>query len=591
MQKTLIKLIITSLLVFPLQTTGAFNQSSAQTYLLSKPQSSWSTMALAASGATNIPSEHLKNVNANSAIGYTAPILAIAALNKNPRTFSQEDYVAKLKNFYQQNQIGDPALLNDDIFGVLALVSAAEAVTDPVIADAKNFLLNHQGADGGWSYAVNSSSDTNMTAAAILALLAAGVPASNNQIQNALTYVQSSQNSDGGFPYDPQSSYSTASDAASTAWVIWARNALNLDSVSAKTFLENHQTSPGFFEYQKNSGEDAFTPITTSYAVIALSGKKLPLQIFSQTQAPTFNVRIEGSQDTVCSAKVAGPTALDVVKNAALLCGFAYNIQNTSFGPYLNQINNDIASGLVGWLYLVNNALADVGADQYILQTNDQVLWYFGEFGWPPTRLTLSATQIPSNQTVTATVEFFQNNSWSPLADATVHFGAQTALTNAAGQVLLAPAVGYYQIFAAKAGHVRSQALLLQVGEPASATVQLAVNIQPGQVGGATTTPPVISFTVNPSALDFGTLNPGTSQSRELTLQNTGSVAIQVESIAGGDPVFVENLQIANVRWSNYQTSLTQDQEKTESVKLTVPLGYSSIGSKSGTLTFWAMAQ
>jgi len=81
-----------------------------------------------------------------------------------------------------------------------------------------------------------------------------------------------------------------------------------------------------FFEYQAGSGEDGFSPITTAYAVIALQDKSLPINIFSGAPAELFDFRIEGSLEQVCAGKAAGPTALDIVKNASSLCGFTYEI-------------------------------------------------------------------------------------------------------------------------------------------------------------------------------------------------------------------------------------------------------------------------
>jgi hypothetical protein len=46
-------------------------------------------------------------------------------------------------------------------------------------------------------------------------------------------------------------------------------------------YLESNQDQSGFFKYQSDSVEDSFSATTTAYTVIALSGKTLPLSIFS----------------------------------------------------------------------------------------------------------------------------------------------------------------------------------------------------------------------------------------------------------------------------------------------------------------------
>src|SRR3989344_1396098 len=123
---------------------ASYNKTSAKAYLLNHSNSPWATMGLAAIGETQIPSDHLKTVLSNTANDYAKTILAITALDKDPRTFTSEDYIAKLKTFHTQNQIGDSTTINDDIFAMLALVSSGEPLTDPAISDAKKIILQNQ---------------------------------------------------------------------------------------------------------------------------------------------------------------------------------------------------------------------------------------------------------------------------------------------------------------------------------------------------------------------------------------------------------------------------------------------------------------
>jgi hypothetical protein len=73
-----------------------------------------------------------------------------------------------------------------------------------------------------------------------------------------------------------------------------------------------------------------------------------------------------------------------VVKNASSVCGFTYHIKDTAYGPYLDKIGNDEASGTAGWLFAVNNVLPNTGAASYQLSGGDFVLWHFGNFDWQP---------------------------------------------------------------------------------------------------------------------------------------------------------------------------------------------------------------
>lgn len=594
MKKISIFLTLVSLLVVPLGPAQSFSNATAQSYLLSNSNSPWATMGLAALGTANIPTAHLKSITASAAVDYAAPVLAITALGENPRTFGSTNYVAALKNYHQGGQIGDPALINDDIFGILALISAGEAKTDSAITDAKNFLLANQNADSGWGFAASAGSDTNTTAAAILALIAAGEAKTASPIQNALNYLQSAQNSNGGITYDPQSPYGTASDSSSTAWVIWALNALETNPSSwskpagnPTTYLETTQKPQGFFEYQAGSGEDAFSPVTTAYAVIALSGKTLPLRIYSANAGQEFAFRIEGSQNQICAGSTPGPSALDIVKNASLICGFTYNIQNTSYGPYLNQIGSDTAQGLQGWLYFVNYISPSIGAADYVLQSQDEVLWYFGDFDWLPTKLTLDNSKINAGGQAIVTVEELKNNAFSPLEGATMYFGASIAITNASGQAAISPNPGFYQIYAEKTGHVRSNAKLLQVGEVNGEGVSLSVNVEAGRIGGET-----ISFSVNPDFINFGSLQRGEEAGEPITIQNLGSTAISMESVVSGDALFLQNLKIDNSSWENFKAGLASQETKNSQVGISVPGTYNGgSGPKNGTLTFWAIAK
>ena len=464
---------------------------------------------------------------------------------------------------------------------------------------SKNYLFAQQNTEGGWAYSIEAASDTNMTAAGILALLSAGVSPNDSHIDNAVKYLQASQNNDGGFPYDPKAQ-DISSDAASTAWVLWALNALNIapntwdkSEHNPKEFLESLETSSGYFEFQKNMGEDSFAPITTSYAVIALLGKKLPLKIINPNQEKKYEFRIEGSGEQICAGKTFGPSALDIVKNASSLCGFTYHITETSFGPYLDQINSDTAQGLTGWLYLVNNTTATVGAADYVLQENDTVLWYYGNFEWLPLRITLSASEIANGSQATAKVEMYQNNSWQAVPDATIRYGANTATTNSSGESTFLPPEGYYKVSATKEGYIRSAPAALKVGEPKSASVALGVTIEQGSVlGGGTSNQgsDTIAFTVEPDAVDFGVLKRGASSQKNIKITNTGSSPIHVESVVLGDDVFRENLKIQNMPWQNFTSDIEQNAFREHPLLLNIPDNYTGTGAKSGEITFWAIA-
>ena len=591
----LLVVVISSPALSPVLAIASYNQTSALSYLQNHPSSAWSTLGLVALNSKSIPYEYLKNILGSTAIEFEAPILAISALGMDANNFYGQDYVAKLKSFYTAGQLGDPSTLNDDIFGLLALTAAGSPETDEVIVGVKNFISSNQNTDGGWSFTAGGSSDSNMTAAALVALSALGTNASDASIQNALNYLRTAQNSDGGFTYDPNSSYDTTSDSSSTAWILWALNSLNIDPASWKKdghspndYLFSTQTQEGYFEFQTGAGENSFSPATTAYAVIALTGKTLPLT--PQTSvSQSFSYRIEGSNETICAGKTQGPTALDIIKNASATCGFTYHIQQASFGQYLDKINNDQATGQTGWMYLVNNSYADVGAADYSLKTGDEVVWYFGDYGWQPTRLELIQTKIGSGQSTQAKVEYYNGNSWQTLPDATVILGALEESSNADGiAVLLAPD-GYYKVSASKIGYIRSNQILLQIGDPSSSSVNLSANLDNGEIQGTSTKPSTLSFIINTSDLDFGLIKPGDVMTRQISIINNGTVNLDIGCIVAGDRIFTDYLNINGITWQKFSANLESNQDQNQTLKLAIPTGLNETsGHKTGQLIFWA---
>ena len=577
---------------------AAYDQQGAQSFLLAQQSSDspWVTMALAALGASGINSDYLKNVSGSNAINYEAPILAITALGQDPANFGAQDYVAKLKSFFNAGQIGDPTALNDDFFGILALSSAGLPDSDPEISGSKTFILSHQNSDGGWGWSLSAGSDSNDTAAAIMSLVASGVPASDGRVASALSYLKTDQAADGGFLYDGQTA---GTDSSSTSWVVWALNSLAINPQSWSkgasnpiSYLASYQNTDGSFKWMATDTTVPAAPITAD-AVIALAGKTLPLKtVNSSAQAQTFSFRIEGSKDTLCTGQTLGPTAMDIVKNASTQCGFSYNIQTTSYGPYLNQIGSDAASGQNGWVFLVNDTEPNVGAADYQLMPNDQVLWFFGDYTWLPIKLALSSAQTGSGQSVVATVEDFNNNIWSPLAGANVTVGTKTFTTDSSGQATVTNQDGYYQVFAQESGYIRSNAQLLQIGQPASGQVNLTASISSGQVQGTSTQTSTIAFSVNPTSLDFGSLKQNVPSAKQITITNTGNVNINVKSAVLGDSLFTDNLTIGQLPWQKFAAALNAGQNQNQQVALTLPASYAqTAGQKTGQLIFWAAAQ
>ena len=242
--------------------------------------SDWSAIALAATGITNTQLDtYIANETAPTTVtGIERKILALAATHQ-----ATSGYDALLAKSYQNNQIGDPTLLNDDWFGVMAIIAAKDTADYSIASASVGYIIDHQDTTGGFGYCTDTAScgvDSNDTAAAVVALASAqkvGIVNSklSSAISNAVEYLKKTKQSDGGFGYDTNS-WTTSSDSASTSWVLMALSTVADDSLNdtaneARNWLISAQDSAsGSYGYEWN-GYNADTP-TTANAVLALVG-------------------------------------------------------------------------------------------------------------------------------------------------------------------------------------------------------------------------------------------------------------------------------------------------------------------------------
>ncbi|HYC82881.1 MAG TPA: hypothetical protein VEB65_13885 [Solirubrobacterales bacterium] len=130
----------------------------------------------------------------------------------------KSNLVARVAELFDGTQIGTPGLLNDDVFGVLALHRVG--APQPLLLRLVDHLRTTQLADGGWSWSASPSAsvDADMTGAALAAFCAAGVPTSDPDLQQALALLHSLQDpATGGFIAPPP--FGVGVNADTTAWV------------------------------------------------------------------------------------------------------------------------------------------------------------------------------------------------------------------------------------------------------------------------------------------------------------------------------------------------------------------------------------
>jgi Domain of unknown function (DUF4430) len=108
--------------------------------------------------------------------------------------------------------------------------------------------------------------------------------------------------------------------------------------------------------------------------------------------AARVHVRVEGKTRTIFGPTEpvldAPATALDALEAASVAGEFYYHVKVFSFGPFVDQIGRYAAAGADGWVFKVNGASPEVGADKVTVKDGDTVLWYFATFAGaagPPT--------------------------------------------------------------------------------------------------------------------------------------------------------------------------------------------------------------
>ncbi len=190
-------------------------------------------------------------------------ILALEALGEDSRTFAGINAVNLLENKISGDQIGDPTLLNDDIFGILALKAAGRSVSGTLVTG----LVKHQGSDGGWGINPGGASSTDMTALALIALKGTGTD--QGVMNQGLDYLRVRQNSDGGF-----ATMSGGSSLGSTAWVDWMITSLGYRE---SDWQKGGKTAAEYIASQQSSnGSWQNSPLLTSYSIMALSRRSFP---------------------------------------------------------------------------------------------------------------------------------------------------------------------------------------------------------------------------------------------------------------------------------------------------------------------------
>lgn len=183
------------------------------------------------------------------------------------------------------------------------------------------------------------------------------------------------------------------------------------------------------------------------------------LVVAPSAAAARVHVRVEGKTRTIfgpTAPLVDATNALAALDSASLAGEFYYHVQQTSFGPYVDQIARYAAAGQTGWVFKVNGKSPPVGADQVTLNEGDTVLWYWAQFGVAGGPKTLVLGRTRTNCYAAFTED--DNGARSPAAGAVLRVGSKRTVATNAG----AACVGKHRGLLVRAtleGAVRSNAL------------------------------------------------------------------------------------------------------------------------------------
>lgn len=289
--------------------------------------------------------------------------------------------VARVAELFDGTQIGEPGLLNDDIFGVLALDQAG--APQPLLGEIVDYLRTRQLADGGWSWNASpgATADIDMTGSAVAAFCAAGVGVGDPDLQQALALLHASQDpATGGFVAPPPFGIGVNTDT--TAWALSGLVQCGIDpqgpawtTAQGKTafdYLLSMQRPDGHFawtgEYDGGAFEtyssvrplmgtafsspapnrlDGSSPAVRPAAVVA-DGTTVPITLVIDHGPAADDVRM-------CRVDVAAGSSLGQVlgeaetASAPAGCVAGFTAQSDGGGTTVGALNGVAANGRYGW--------------------------------------------------------------------------------------------------------------------------------------------------------------------------------------------------------------------------------------------------
>lgn len=319
----------------------------------------------------------------NAATDWENRILAIVAIGQNPTNFGGTNYVSNLEGLYANGQIGDTCSLNDDVFGLLALLAAGNTSSTTIKQSTLDFLLSKQDpTDGGFGFSAPGcawyATSADMTGAALQALVEAknhgfSSTSLDTAIQKAKDYLVANQDSDGGY------GYYGSSDPDTTGWVLQAFNVAGMkdsnEAAAARKYLLAQQsaTDGGFQAFDWGANALVSNSTTTAQSIIALSGNGWIVKVYDPSVAtPTLTVAPTASAVTPTptpttsstSPNTASPT---VTPTPTIIPTASPTGISEQAAPHEGFIPDNVSSASSS-----QQKVAPTGSDQQVLGATDQ---------------------------------------------------------------------------------------------------------------------------------------------------------------------------------------------------------------------------
>lgn len=272
--------------------------------------------------------------------------MALMALGINPYTETGINYIKKITDSFDGNQIGETSAFNDDIFALIILNKAGYTKEDKIIKKIIPFIISKQSQDGSWG-------SVDMTAAALSALENfKDIETVEDSIKKGEVYLLSKQKENGSFD-----------NSFSTSWTIQALEkdpSFSLEVNKAVDYLSLEQQEDGGIEKENKIENRIWATAYTIPAVARLSWNDT-LQPFEKKEEVlkkeeqsmgnlpvkiTKNKEIEDKKEVELSPREE--SSGNPLEASALGAVKGENVNN----PFLQRLINKIK--FPSWLFWIN---------------------------------------------------------------------------------------------------------------------------------------------------------------------------------------------------------------------------------------------